>query len=94
MDEQEQIGAPERSSSDRTSRRDNGRDPAGGPLPLRSLVAAFVVGTLATGAAFVASGGSIPVFVGVLLALGVAERLAARCLMSRHGGRPRKGWWL
>lgn len=85
----------------------NGPDQTGGnPLPdgrqyrtpprpdFRTLLKVGIVGGVTTGGAYAVSGGSIPVFVGVLIAIGILMRVGARVLMARQGRRPPRGWWL
>jgi hypothetical protein len=63
------------------------------PQP-RTLLMAALVGGVSTGGAYVVSGGSIPVFVAVMVAFGILVRVGARALMKRQGRRPPRGWWL
>jgi hypothetical protein len=41
---------------------------------------------------YLISGGSIPIFVAILVALSVAQRVAAVHLTRRHGEHP-PSWW-
>jgi hypothetical protein len=74
------------------SRRKGNPEPS--PMQVRTLFAVAIVGGITTGGAYVISGGSIPLFVGVMVGVGLLARLGARVLMARQGRRPPKGWWL
>jgi len=61
---------------------------------LRTLLQVAVVGAVTTGGAYAISGGSIPIFVGVMVGFGVLMRVGARLILWRKGQQPRRGWWL
>jgi hypothetical protein len=70
----------------------------GPPTPNRrrpTLGAVFAVaawGAATTVIAYLISGGSIPLFVAALLALGIAQRMLAVRFARRRGGHPPR-WW-
>lgn len=68
-------------------------DPRARPHLSTYLAVAIVGGATAAGA-YAVSGGSIPVFVAVMVAVGVLVRVGGRAFVVRQGRRPPRGWWL
>jgi hypothetical protein len=58
----------------------------------RTLLAVAAWGTVTTTAAYLISGGSIAIFIAVVLAVGIAQRVAAVHLARRRGQHPPR-WW-
>jgi hypothetical protein len=92
MDIAEPSG-PDQTGSEELSHGGTHRTPL--PRPeLRTLLKVGIVGGVTTGGAYALSRGSIPVFVGILVAFGILTRVGARVLMARLGRKPPRGWWL
>jgi hypothetical protein len=60
----------------------------------RTLLTVAAVGGATTVGAYALSGGSIPIFVAVMVAIGIVARVGARALTIRQGRQPPRGWWL
>jgi hypothetical protein len=60
---------------------------------LKTLLMVALWGGVTTIAAYALSFGSIPLFVGLMVAFGVILRVGARIIGSRHGQKPPPRWW-
>jgi hypothetical protein len=88
----EPPGPPAQASDDDAARR-----PPSGPRPplsFRSLLSVAAIGGVTTVVAYLISGGSIPIFVAVIVGLGITARLSARAWLWHIGKDPPRGWWL
>ena len=64
-----------------------------GPRDLKTLLMVALVGGVTTGTAYLLSFGSLPLFVGLLVAIGLAIRIGARTIAVRRGQQPPGRWW-
>lgn len=71
-----------------------GTSPPRPQLSLRTVLAVAAIGGLTTTIAYFISGGSIPIFVAVMVGLGIIARLSARAWLWHIGKEPARGWWL
>ncbi len=63
-------------------------------LSVSTVLAVAAIGALTTTIAYFVSGGSIPIFVAVMVGLGITARLSARAWLWHIGKDPPRGWWL
>ena len=65
------------------------------PLPRdpKTLLMVGLWGFFVTAGAYLLSFGSVPLFVGLLLAFGLIIRIGARRIAIRRGQRPPGRWW-